>query len=828
MCAEIINNPIGRARQPLDTAMFSPESKGVVNVYDGHGNQYESFDLNKRKSFVIAGALGKHRLLITDKNGNATDDLTFLVDCQTEINDSGFYQKLLNNLYWTMHANKFLKDAIVNGKVYHFFVMWLRDHVHTLKGMKYFDSNIRSAIELYRDTQRADGMIFDNIYPRNPHPNYFDMTFGKDGFILQLENGSKEMKRIPVENDVEYLYVEGIYKTWKATGDDAWMKGFIDSAIKAMEYSRTDPLRWSKKYKLLKRGHTIDTWDFQHSDDAKRIGTDFFMLIDKDKTEFGIMHGDNTGYAMACKQLAEMLEYTGKKKEAQKYRELEQDIRRRLDKLAWNGRFFTHHVPENKRIKRNIGVDAGKQVSLSNSYAINRDITSQQIDAIIGTYQRIAKVMPKTSAGEYYMIYPPFEHGYDHQGPKWDYMNGGVSSIVAGELAHGAFGHGHESYGVKILQRMHEWTIGRNGYLPCGMRGAMPEKPKCKFTILDIKNLVNADTSGTKGAEISWTGEGENDLHELPAGKQKYFDVPFNLINPAQNKRKVCIAIGRNGKAVTTKNIIINKKADSVYLLHAMHGKGIAGTMTWQYADGTSETQYVKSDKHIGSWWMPMDQSDLDTGKEGCPVKRRKISYRVAWRGKNQVCPNVGNYIAGFDNPQPKKKISSVALTAGHDGATWFVFAVTTCDKPVWFPISQQSYGIPDAWGAAAVVYALLEGLAGTKPDAVDETISLSPRWEAANVKDVTVCTKLPVSNTYVRYRYRKVGKHKIKLTIATDSNSINVDLLLPFGSKVASLKSGKEDINFSIAKVKKSRYCCFNLNAKKIHKITLGLIAIS
>ena len=65
-----------------------------------------------------------------------------------------------------------------------------------------------------------------------------------------------------MENDVEYLFVEGLYYTWKANGDDDWMKGLLDKAVKALSYSLKNPYRWSRKYSLLKRGYTIDTWDF--------------------------------------------------------------------------------------------------------------------------------------------------------------------------------------------------------------------------------------------------------------------------------------------------------------------------------------------------------------------------------------------------------------------------------------------------------------------------------------------------------------------------------------------------------------------------------------
>jgi len=83
-----------------------------------------------------------------------------------------------------IHLNE-TNNCIYKGKIYKYFVSWLRDHVHTLKGMKYF-----------------------------------------------CDDNTIEFKRIPVENDVEYLFIEGIYYTWKATGDDLWMNRGLSQSQK--------------------------------------------------------------------------------------------------------------------------------------------------------------------------------------------------------------------------------------------------------------------------------------------------------------------------------------------------------------------------------------------------------------------------------------------------------------------------------------------------------------------------------------------------------------------------------------------------------------------
>lgn len=49
-------------------------------------------------------------------------------------------------------------------------------------------------------------------------------------------------------------------------------------------------------------------------------------------------------------------------------------------------------------------------------------------------------------------------------------MNGGVNTIVAGELAKAALQHGYEAYGVDILRRVNELMDQHNGDLPVAYR----------------------------------------------------------------------------------------------------------------------------------------------------------------------------------------------------------------------------------------------------------------------------------------------------------------------------------------------------------------------
>ncbi|MFP4058803.1 MAG: hypothetical protein ACLF0G_18190 [Candidatus Brocadiia bacterium] len=421
--------------QPLERVSIRSSRKGLLAVRDGAGREYVRRRATKSARVQVGGALGTHVVHLLDDEGRMLETATCRVDCRTGIEDSGGrFAKLHDMAYWTMSRwGKGTRSLWWRGKFYHFFVRWLRDHVHAMKGMKYYWPELKTGIELYRDSQREDGMIWDNVMPRTREYNTWQWRFEYGDFIRLINDPIWELKRIPVENDVEYLYLEGIYWTWKATGDDAWMASCLDSALRAVHYSTHDPYRWSAKYKLLKRGFTVDTWDFQAAPDAAISGDP--MCIRLDDGRFGVMHGDNTGFAAACRYLAEMLEHVRRRAEAARIRTLGRQIKRRLDKLAWNGRFYTHHVPEDRRVRRDLGVDLDQQVSVSNAYALGRGLPHEQCAAILRTYQRIREQMPASSPGEFYQIYPPFERGFGPHNARWEYMNGGVSTIVAGELA---------------------------------------------------------------------------------------------------------------------------------------------------------------------------------------------------------------------------------------------------------------------------------------------------------------------------------------------------------------------------------------------------------
>ena len=130
------------------------------------------------------------------------------------------------------------------------------------------------------------------------------------------------------------------------------------------------------------------------------------------------------------------------------------------------------------------------------------------------------------------------------------------------------------------------------------------------------------------------------------------------------------------------------------------------------------------------------------------PPRNRKMPVcKVAWRGENKVFHNVGVFVYGLNNPHPEKVIKSIDFEGVKNNTKWFVLSVTLSDAPVFFDPGAISYGIPDNWGAAAVVYALVEGLAGVKDNGVAfDRALLSPRWSASEVNEVNTDQEPPVT----------------------------------------------------------------------------------
>jgi len=815
--------PKGAYYRPLETVSVSSPENGTIIVYDGAFNEYFRTKASALVRFRAAGVLGIHQVVFENRWGKPVDVASFPVNCETGIEDEGGeFADLMEILKYTLMDSSYNRGSLqrMNGKHYLYFSSWFQDHMYALLGMRYFEKELKSGVDLYTEGQREDGMIHDNYKhewdPKSAWVRRFD--YGNFVKVPEDPTSSAIYVRVPVENMAEFTYMETVYLTWKATGDDRWMMTKLDSMLKAMNYTLTDPYRWSAKFNLTKRGYTIDIWDFQSNFDTRISGDT--MRVYLDKSHFGILYADNVRFAQSCTYLAEMLEFAQRESEAEKVRKVAGDIKKRIDELSWNGEFYRHWVPEEPDVERDFGgTDESAQVTMSNTWILNRGLLDhEQVKAIIGTYQRIRGEMPGTSPGEWYCCYPPFEKGWSAK--KWNYMNGGVSPIAAGELARACFEHGYEAYGVDILRRVRELAVRSDRILHGCYKGAIEEEPDRSFEPVDLREFANADIVGTGDKPegvMAWTNEGDNDLHEFPTGRQLFKDVPFDVIDPGENGRRAVLALsgleGYRKEAV----IEVNREVGSLYFLHCLGGGVIAGSMTWNYEDGTSVTRYISSvgggglPVSVKNWWTP-----------DVPESKGPMQYlHTAWTGANNHSPKIGVVIYGMNNPRPEKKVSNLQFESQKDSSKWMILGLTLSDTEVYFEPNIIST-IPQHWAAAECMFGLMEGLAGAKDSGVAfSKATLSPRWEAAGVNRVRVDAKYEASGGYVSYEYSR-RRNRLSVHFTGSADQTRVQLLLPEGEDVESLMVDDSKVDYQQKRLEESRYVVFSVEGKLAHDIEL------
>lgn len=333
---------------------------------------------------------------------------------------------------------------------------WFRDHLHMLKFARYFDADPCSALQFLIDHQHPSGFFYEILTSgddphvgilREPYRKAFDTPLRWDAPMGDRPRWRENawLLRLPLEPDIEYLMIEGAARAWEATGDRAWLEGALPALERGLAYSLTHPDRFDPAHGLVKRAFTIDTWDFCWGRDTTNRDLDT-------ATPMAIHYGDNAGVYGAARWLA--AHRPGGGCGGRTWLEWAEHLRRRTNKVCWNGQWYTHQVLLDP-------VDTGGPpeeaiLSLSNAYAVNRGLaTHAQAVAILVAYQRLREEVAGKAVAEWFTIYPPYPKFAKH--PRWDYVNGGIAPFVAGELAMAALAHGHETYGVDLLDRLFQW-----------------------------------------------------------------------------------------------------------------------------------------------------------------------------------------------------------------------------------------------------------------------------------------------------------------------------------------------------------------------------------
>jgi hypothetical protein len=101
-----------------------------------------------------------------------------------------------------------------------------------------------------------------------------------------------------------------------------------------------------------------------------------------------------------------------------------------------------------------------------------------------------------------------------------------------------------------------------------------------------------------------------------------------------------------------------------------------------------------------------------------------------------------------------------------------------------------------DGWGSGAMLYAFIEGLVGVRDKLKEfKNIRLSPRWEAAGIKEAEAEIDYPASGAYVKYKYLYSG-NSLRLEVEGSPEYIELELYLPVDRKAVSNKTSGGEIN--------------------------------
>ena len=406
----------------------------------------EGYSLNEGRRVAFTQALPRMREARTGKTCGRFNNRDLAMPGVLTTGDPtwGDFLHLLRN---TINDERSL--VFVDGRKMMVNKNWIRDHVHVLKAMRHWEYDYAGYVDFTLAHQRADGCILELV--KQADDSHWRYAAPESRKFFPDDNLA--MCRLDIEADVEYLLVEGATYCYRISGDDAWLARALPRLEKAIDYVTSDPQRWDARHGLVKRGYTIDTWDFTYEPASVTNRTLTAA------TPQAIMHGDNSGVYQAMAQLAWLNDRLGRTAKAAAWRARADALKAAMYKHLWNGRFFFHQLPLNVP-----PVDAHERerLSLSAAYDMNRGL--MPVADCRRTIEEFRRRRQTTDCfAEWFTVDPPYDFTFARH-PRGDYVNGGVCLFTAGELAKAALENGYEAYGWDILVRVKEMAA-RDGTL---------------------------------------------------------------------------------------------------------------------------------------------------------------------------------------------------------------------------------------------------------------------------------------------------------------------------------------------------------------------------
>lgn len=181
-----------------------------------------------------------------------------------------------------------------------------------------------------------------------------------------------------------------------------------------------------------------------------------------------------------------------------------------------------------------------------------------------------------------------------------------------------------------------------------------------------------------------------------------------------------------------------------------------------------------------------------------------------------------GEYVNGAISPFTAGELAKAAFQNGYEEYGWdillrFQAMMRQNDGKVYFLYSpkngQPQGGGPSAWGAASLLSAIDEGLAGVKDIGCGyDAIAFSPRFPVTGYTELRYITGYEKSGKVVDIRFLQTDAG-MRYHLRSPARELQSHILLPKGKQCARLWIDGKEHAFTVSKVGGSSYVDFNCN---------------
>lgn len=175
-----------------------------------------------------------------------------------------------------------------------------------------------------------------------------------------------------------------------------------------------------------------------------------------------------------------------------------------------------------------------------------------------------------------------------------------------------------------------------------------------------------------------------------------------------------------------------------------------------------------------------------------------------------------GRYVNGSISPFTAGELARGAFECGEEAYGWDIIErmagmIKRDDGKLYFlydpATGKPQGGGPSAWGAAAILYAVDEGLAGVQDvDCQYRKIRFAPRWAVTPFAEGRYLTGYESSHKTVDVRW-VFSEKGFRYNLRSPAVQVGAHLLLPVGKKPRLLRVDGNETPFSISTIGESRY---------------------